>query len=112
VVGGRILVSLTAIMLVVMPLTEHYWTFDDFFRSGQDLELSLLLTVTALCLVLVLSLQRNNRADSVSPIAVATICLRGTGSLTRKSAGRILATSPVIAFPDSPLAAYSLPIQI
>jgi len=40
---------------MVMPLTEHLWTWDKFLRGGTDFEFGLLGIASILCLVLVLS---------------------------------------------------------
>ena len=55
IVIGRLLVGLTTLLLAVMPLTEHLWTWDKFLRGGPDFEFGLLAIVSILCLVLVLS---------------------------------------------------------
>jgi hypothetical protein len=52
---GPILLSLTAILLVTAPLTQHVWTWDHFLSGGQDYESSMLLILAFLCLVLVLA---------------------------------------------------------
>lgn len=52
---GRVLLMLTAILLVTTPLTQHIWTWDHFLRGGQDYESSTLLVLAFLCLVLVLA---------------------------------------------------------
>jgi hypothetical protein len=59
VVVGRLLVVLTTLLLAVMPLTEHLWTWDKFFRGGTDFEFGLLVIASILCLVLVLSQHYN-----------------------------------------------------
>jgi hypothetical protein len=56
-VVGRLLVGLTTLLLAVMPLTEHLWTWDKFLRGGPDVEFGLLGIASILCLVLVLSQQ-------------------------------------------------------
>lgn len=55
VVVGRVLFFLTCFLLIAMPWTEHFWTFDRFLRGGQDMELGLFALLSFLCLVLVLS---------------------------------------------------------
>ena len=55
IVIGRLLVGLTTLLLAVMPLTEHLWTWDKFLRGGPDVEFGLLGIASILCLVLVLS---------------------------------------------------------
>ncbi len=51
---SRVLLALTACLLVVMPWTEYFFNFDRFLRGGQDAELGLLAVLMVLCLVLVL----------------------------------------------------------
>ena len=51
---GRSLLSLTSIVLITLPFTQHLWTWDRFLHGGQDFETSVLLIVTSLCLVLVM----------------------------------------------------------
>jgi hypothetical protein len=58
VLTGRILILFTAVLLAVMPLTEHIWTFDGVFIGGQDFEFGLLSVATILCMVLVVSQHR------------------------------------------------------
>jgi hypothetical protein len=55
---GRRFVLFAVILVVLMPLTEYYWTFDKFLRGGQDLEFGLLALAAVFCLVLVLCQQR------------------------------------------------------
>jgi hypothetical protein len=55
IVIGRLLVGLTTLLLAVMPLTEHLWTWDKFLQGGPDFEFGLLGIASILCLVLVLS---------------------------------------------------------
>jgi len=52
---GRVLLMLTAILLVTAPLTQYIWTWDHFLRGGQDYESNTLLVLAFLCLVLVLA---------------------------------------------------------
>lgn len=61
--AGRYLLILSALSLLTMPITEHFWTWDRFFQTGRDFELSTLMVLTFLCLVLVLSRQRKQRID-------------------------------------------------
>jgi len=52
--GARLLIGLSALLIVAMPWTEYYWQFDNFLRGGQDFEFGLLSTLMVFCLVLVL----------------------------------------------------------
>ena len=61
--AGRYLLILSALSLLTMPITEHLWTWDHFFQTGRDYELSTLMVLTFLCLVLVLSKQRKQCVD-------------------------------------------------
>ncbi len=112
-VAARILLLTTAVLLAVMPLTEHFWTFDRFLQGGQDFELTLLLVLAVLCLVLLLS--------RFSKQAIATlIALREWLSLRFRSRhlaapGRLpetLAAQLRHRAPRSVRASLSLPLQI
>ena len=41
-IASRIILGLTLLLLLVMPVTERFATWDDFGNGGQDLELTLL----------------------------------------------------------------------
>lgn len=62
--AGRHLLILSALSLLTMPITEHYWTWDHFLQTGRDFELGTLLVLMLLCLVLVLSKQRKQCIES------------------------------------------------
>ena len=53
---ARALLNIIALILAIMPITEHFWTFDRLGRGGQDFELGVLAFVSFLCLVLLLAL--------------------------------------------------------
>ena len=48
--SSRIVLVLTGLWVLVMPLTEYLWHFDNFFRGGDDLELELFSVAMAVCL--------------------------------------------------------------
>jgi hypothetical protein len=52
---GRALLYITALILAVMPFTEHFWTFDRLGRGGQDFELGVLAFISLLGLILLLA---------------------------------------------------------
>jgi hypothetical protein len=58
VICGRILLSIAFLLLALMPITEHLWTFDRFLLGGPDLELGLFALISILCLVVVISRHR------------------------------------------------------
>ncbi len=85
---GRVLLMLTAILLVTTPLTQYIWTWDHFLHGGQDYELSTLMVLAFLSLVLVLAQHRKQSLDllfaarrqssflsraSLAPIALAGV---------------------------------------
>jgi len=49
------------ILLVIMPLTEYFWHFDNFLSGGQDFEFGLLAVLAFFGLVFVL-LQHGRQA--------------------------------------------------
>ena len=51
---GRSLLILFAVLLVTMPFTQHFWTWDRFLHGGQDFESTTLLVLIVLSLVMVL----------------------------------------------------------
>jgi hypothetical protein len=108
---GRVLVGFTAILLLVMPWTEHFWHFDGFLISGQDFEFGLLALASIFSLVLVLS---KRRAQCV------TLLLAVLGWLF-SSLQNVLKSMQVATFqsqfhqpplPPPPLRIYNLPLQI
>ena len=69
---SRLALSLTAAVLVLMPFTERFCTWDRFLRGGDDLELGLLATAALLSLVLLLAEHRGATAKG-SLTAMATL---------------------------------------
>jgi len=64
ILAGRYLLVLSALSVLTMPITEHFWTWDHFLETGRDFELGTLLVLMLLCLVLVLSKQRKQCVES------------------------------------------------
>jgi hypothetical protein len=62
---ARVLLTLTAISLITMPVTQHLWTWDHFLHGGRDFELSTLMILSFLSLVLVLSKSLKQGIDSL-----------------------------------------------
>jgi hypothetical protein len=93
---GRILATLSIVLLLVMPFTEHLWTFDRFLIGGSDFELGLFVTISILSLVLVVS---RSRQQSVATLITAVQALV---SLLRSAAQRLMtiAASHVVLLPD------------
>lgn len=109
---GRVLLTLTAVSLITMPLTQHIWTWDHFLHGGQDFESDTLVILTFLCLVLVLA---QHCKQSVN-LLLATLRLFSFISDDRLLA-RIAVVGTISAFcaqcVTSPgLEAYNLPLQI
>ena len=55
---SRLVLSLSGLLLLLMPWTERFCTWDLFLRGGDDLELGLLATTALLSLVLLLAEHR------------------------------------------------------
>ena len=112
IVIGRFLVGLTTLLLAVMPLTEHLWTWDRFFRGGPDVEFGLLGIVSILCLVLVLSQHYKQVINLLLTLR------RLIGFALYLDDGSICATPEITSsFPqgrtEAPgLGTYNLPLQI
>jgi hypothetical protein len=62
---ARALLSLTAISLISMPVTQHLWTWDHFLHGGRDFELNTLMILSLLGLVLVLAKSLKHSIDSL-----------------------------------------------
>jgi hypothetical protein len=111
--GGRLLILSTAVLIFVMPWTEHFWQFDRFLRGGQDLELGLLALLTIFSLVLVLLQQRRQNLaliltvrrslscvfEDEDPRAVANVC-------------NLIAHSDATPLSTQALCRYNLPIRV
>ena len=52
--GSKVALLFTVVLLLIMPWTEHFWSFDKFLRGGQDFEFGLLAIATIFCLVMVM----------------------------------------------------------
>ena len=52
---ARLLLILSAVVLIALPFTQQVWTWDRFLHGGQDFETTVLLILTSLCLVLVMA---------------------------------------------------------
>jgi hypothetical protein len=81
--GGRVLLILTGLLLLVMPVTEFFWHFDDFLRGGQDWEFGVLLLLTFLGMVLVLSQRRKQKLERMLAV------LRWQGFVWRRREQRV-----------------------
>jgi hypothetical protein len=111
--GGRTFVLFAMILILVMPLTEYYWTFDKFLRGGQDMEFGMLSLAAVLCLILVLSLQRKRRV--ISFLAARQWLWSASGRRHRQvpassQAAIVISSGSLPACPA--LAGYALPLQI
>ena len=111
--AGRLLILSTAILLFVMPWTEHFCQFDRFLRGGQDLELGLLALLTIFSLVLVLLQQRRqNVALLLTVRRWLSLVFEGADPRVVTNACNLIADSDVV-FPSSrALCRYNLPIQV
>jgi hypothetical protein len=111
--GGRLLILFTAILLFVMPWTEHFCQFDRFLRGGQDLELGLLAVLTIFSLVLVLLRQRRQTLALLLTVRRRVSCLfeyenpRGVAN-----ACNLIAHSDATPLSTLALCRYSLPIRV
>lgn len=109
---SRLLLLLAGIEIVTMPLTQHFWNWDQFLHGGQDFELTLLLIVSCLCFVLLAAQRRRLSLRSLLSI--------GTFSLLRMRRPGSLRLLPSRRWPDDaeqglsigPSAFRSLPLLI
>ena len=109
---GRILLMLTAILLVTAPLTQYIWTWDHFLHGGQDYELSTLMVLAFLCLVLVLAQHCKQSMD------LLFAARRQSSFLSRASLAATIAPAGPLSTLSSGCGAspglveFSLPLQI
>jgi len=111
--AGRLLILSTAILLFVMPWTEHFCQFDRFLRGGQDLELGLLALLTIFSLVLVLLQQRRqNVALLLTVRRWLSLVFEGADPRAVTNACNLIADSDVVLPSSRALCRYNLPIQV
>jgi len=112
-VGGRLLLLLTMILVLVMPLTEYLWHFDQFMRGGQDFEFGLLSMMTFLCLILVL-LQHGRLSISclMGLRRWLVVIFRQADPGAPGSLLGLITPSHAVPLPSAALRLYNLPLQI
>lgn len=111
--GGRIALLFTVVLLVVMPWTEYFWSFDKFLRGGQDFEFGLLSIATIFCLVMVMLQHGKCSVDqSFSLRKWLSIVFRHDDPVVPGSFMGLIAGLHVIAVPSPSLGLYSLPLQV
>jgi hypothetical protein len=111
--AGRLFILLTASLLIVMPWTEYFWSFDRFLRGGQDFELGLLSVMIFLCLIIVLL--QHCKADVLSLLTRRQWLHRFFRSAESSSLRVVLSfqsKSFAVPLPVSELDRYNLPIQV
>jgi hypothetical protein len=110
--GGRLLILSTAVLILVMPLTEYFWQFDRFLRGGQDFELGLLSLLTIFSLVLVLLQQRRqNLALLLNLRRWLSLIFEDPGP-RMANACSLIALSVAVPLSSRALSRYNLPLQI
>jgi hypothetical protein len=111
--GGRLLIVLTAILLFVMPWTEHFCQLDRFLRGGQDCELGLLSLLTIFSLVLVLLKQRRQNVTLLLTVRRRLSCVfEDEDPRTVAKACSLTAHSEATPLSTQALCQYNLPIQV
>ena len=112
-VGSRAALLLTAVVVLIMPLTEYLWHFDKFLRGGQDFELGLLSVATFFCLAMIL-LQHGK--SFVSLLLSLRKWLSNVFNADDHAAPGLfmglIAALHAIAVPSPSLGQYTLPLQV
>jgi hypothetical protein len=112
-VGGRVLIVLTAILLLVMPWTEYFCQLDRFLRGGQDCELGLLALLTIFSLVLVLLQQRRQNLALLLTVRRWLSCVfEDEDPRAVANACSLIAHSDATPLSTRALCRYNLPIQV
>jgi hypothetical protein len=113
VVGGRVLLLFTALLLIVMPWTEYYWHFDRFLRGGQDCEFGILFIATFFSLALVLSQCRKQTTAFILTVRrwISDV-FHNTGQPALGNLHELIAALHTTPVPDPSLGTYNQPLQI
>lgn len=111
--GGRVLILITALLLLVMPWTEYFWHFDNFLRGGQDLELTLLSIAAVFCLMLVLSNHRRQASEFIAVIRRWWLMVLPKGGMPLPGGfGGLITAFHAIPLPGPSMRMYTLPILV
>jgi len=113
VLGGRLLLVFTTILLFVMPWTEYSWHFDRFPCGGTDFELSILSLLAIFLLVLVLLQQRRQSVALLLTVRRwLSLLFVGADSRAVTNACNLIADADVVLLFSRALCRYNLPIQV
>lgn len=110
---GSVLIGLSALLIAVMPWTEYYWQFDNFFHGGQDFEFGLLSTIMVLCLVLLL-MQHGKQGVTIL-LALRRwlwIVFQHPDSRSPSLSFRTIMVCYAVSPPDPSSGMYDLPLRI
>lgn len=108
---GRILLVLTALLLITMPATQHFWSWDHFLRGGHDYELGTLMLLSVFSLAIVLAKHCKQYMDSMFAGWAHLRFIRHDSRSTRTSEWA-LRTRPVFSAAHAVIDFYSFPLQI
>jgi hypothetical protein len=110
---ARILILLSAFLLVAMPWSENFFHFDDFPRGGEDFELSVFLLVAIFGLVLVL-LQHGKRGVTflLALRGWLSCILQRAGFRAPQHFGGLVASLHAPPILNPTLGNYNLPMQV
>jgi hypothetical protein len=113
VLGGRVLLLFTALLLIAMPWTEYYWHFDRFLRGGQDCEFGVLFIASIFSLALVLAHCRKQTSALVHAVRQwISGVLQNTSRQARGTLQQLIAAPHASLVPSPSLGTYNLPIQV
>ena len=87
---GRLLVLLTTLLVLVMPVTEHLYSWDHFLRGGQDVEFNLLAALLFAAMV-VLSMN----GTMMQPLLIQPLLLQPEADVTIGARGKTAPSSAV-----------------
>ena len=100
---GISLLSLCAISILSMPVTQYLWSWDRFLHGGQDFESGILMALTFLCLALVLLKQcKRNVIDSLIFICLMIFkCGHDLLPFTRRIRASASCDAPIVNSPPA-----------
>ena len=111
--AGHILILFIALLLMVMPWTEHFCNIDRFLRGGQDVEFSLLAFAVVLSLVLLLSQRhRQGMTELLSLLYLLPSIVRPAQPVAATFTAGLVVPGHNRLVPCQALTANNLPLQL
>lgn len=109
---GRILLWITALLVVVMPFTEYFCSFDRFLRGGDDAEFTLLAMLACFCLILAFFQQCTQGLNLILALRQWVVDVARHVVLAERQSSSCSAWLQNDPVPSPALGLFCLPIQV